>query len=58
MRIVGGGRTPATIATHDDHRLAMAFSVLGLVSPGIVIDDPGCVAKSFPGFFALLDELR
>jgi 3-phosphoshikimate 1-carboxyvinyltransferase len=38
-----------------DHRLAMALSVAGLVLPGIVIREPGVVAKSFPGFF---DALR
>jgi len=49
---------PAAIETYDDHRMAMAFSVLGLVVPGIEILDPGCVAKTFPGFFAALEQLR
>ena len=48
----------ACIATHGDHRLAMAFSVMGLFVPGIEIDDPGCVAKTFPEFFEVLDTLR
>ncbi|MFB7668114.1 3-phosphoshikimate 1-carboxyvinyltransferase [Kitasatospora sp. NPDC056138] len=48
---------PATIACHRDHRIAMAFSVLGLRSPGIVLDDPHCVAKTFPDFHRELRRL-
>jgi 3-phosphoshikimate 1-carboxyvinyltransferase len=48
----------AVIETYDDHRIAMAFSVLGLRVPGIEITDPGCVAKTFPAFFDTLDRLR
>ncbi len=47
----------ATIATHGDHRIAMAFAVAGLRSRGVVLDDPGCVDVSFPGFFARLRDL-
>jgi 3-phosphoshikimate 1-carboxyvinyltransferase len=47
--------TPASIATYDDHRMAMSFAVAGLAVDGIVIQDPDCVRKTFPGFF---DELR
>lgn len=48
---------PATIQTYDDHRMAMAFAITGLRSPGIVIDNPGCVAKTFPDFFERLEAL-
>ncbi len=48
---------PARIRTYDDHRMAMSFALLGLRAPGIEIDDPGCVAKTFPGFWAALDGL-
>ncbi len=48
---------PATIQTYDDHRMAMAFAITGLRSPGIVIDNPACVAKTFPDFFECLEEL-
>ena len=48
----------ATIHTYDDHRMAMAFALLGLVVPGIEIEDPDVVAKTFPDFFAALDQLR
>lgn len=56
MRIVGtGARLRGTVATHGDHRLAMAFGVLGR-SPGcaIDVDEPDCVDVSFPGFWAEL----
>ena len=48
----------ATFDTYDDHRMAMAFSLVGLVVPGVAIRDPGCVAKTFPGFFEALEQLR
>jgi 3-phosphoshikimate 1-carboxyvinyltransferase len=48
----------ATIATHGDHRIAMAFAVAGLRSAdGVGLDDPACVDVSFPGFFARLRAL-
>lgn len=54
----GSAPVPALVRTYDDHRIAMAFSVLGLLVPGIEIENPGCVAKTFPGFFEMLDGLR
>ena len=48
----------ARIATYDDHRIAMAFALVGLRVAGIEIADPGCVAKTFPDFFARLETLR
>jgi 3-phosphoshikimate 1-carboxyvinyltransferase len=39
------------VDTHHDHRIAMAFSAIGAVVPGVEIGDPGCVAKTYPGFF-------
>jgi 3-phosphoshikimate 1-carboxyvinyltransferase len=42
------------VRTYDDHRMAMAFALIGLRVPGIVIENPGCVAKSFPDFFHVL----
>jgi 3-phosphoshikimate 1-carboxyvinyltransferase len=48
---------PATIETYDDHRMAMAFALAGLVQPGVTIDDPGCVAKTFPDYFEKLTAL-
>ncbi len=53
-----GDITPAAIDTYDDHRMAMAFSVIGLARDGVNINDPSCVNKTFPTYFELLDELR
>lgn len=46
-----------TIETYDDHRMAMAFAVAGLRVKGLQIRDPGCVAKTWPNFFKMLDSL-
>ncbi len=47
----GDAYTAAEIDTYDDHRMAMAFAVAGLRVPGITINNPGCVAKTFPDFW-------
>jgi 3-phosphoshikimate 1-carboxyvinyltransferase len=52
-----GTPRPATIATYDDHRMAMSFALLGLRAPGIAVADPGCVAKTFPGYWDVLGSL-
>lgn len=49
---------PATVRTYNDHRMAMAFSLIGLRVPGIVIENPACVSKTFPNYFEVLDTLR
>jgi 3-phosphoshikimate 1-carboxyvinyltransferase len=36
----------------------MAFSITGLRAPGITLDDPGCVKKTFPGFRTALAALQ
>jgi 3-phosphoshikimate 1-carboxyvinyltransferase len=48
----------AEIACHGDHRIAMSFSITGLRTPGVTLDDPGCVKKTFPGFHEALADLR
>jgi 3-phosphoshikimate 1-carboxyvinyltransferase len=48
---------PARIQTYDDHRMAMAFALVGLRVPGIEIENPGCVAKTFPDYFKVLEQL-
>ncbi len=48
----------ATLATHHDHRLAMAFALLGLGASGIVVDDPEVVSKSWPGYWSMIESLR
>jgi 3-phosphoshikimate 1-carboxyvinyltransferase len=58
LRIEPSTIRPGAVATYDDHRLAMAFALIGLRAPGIVIRDPDCVRKTFPDFFARLERLR
>lgn len=56
----GNTLTPASVDTYDDHRMAMAFSVIGLATaPGTVtINDPQCVNKTYPNFFDDLQKLH
>jgi 3-phosphoshikimate 1-carboxyvinyltransferase len=48
----------AVIETYNDHRMAMSMALIGLRVPGIVIKNPGCVAKTYPRFFEDLEKLR
>jgi len=48
---------PARIATFADHRIAMAFALAGLRLPGLVIEDPACTAKTWPGYWQALAGL-
>jgi 3-phosphoshikimate 1-carboxyvinyltransferase len=57
LTIHPGTPQPAEIHTYDDHRMAMSFSLLGLRAGGIRICDPGCTAKTYPGFFDDLAKL-
>lgn len=52
-----GAPRPAVVRTYDDHRMAMSFALLGLRADGIAIADPACVAKTFPGYWAMLSGL-
>lgn len=47
----------AEIATYDDHRMAMSFALAGLRVPGVVILAPGCVSKTWPGYFEAFTKL-
>jgi len=49
---------PAQVHTYDDHRIAMAFALIGLRVPGIEIQNPECVGKTFPNYFDVLKTLR
>ena len=49
--------TPAAIDTYEDHRVAMAFSLVGLKVNGIQINNPECVSKTFPTYFEVLQSL-
>lgn len=57
LLITPGRLRGARIDTYDDHRMAMSFAVAGLRQPGIEIIDPGCVTKTWPGFFTMLEAL-
>lgn len=52
-----GSPRSAVIQTFDDHRMAMSFSLLALVADGIEIAGPDCVAKTFPTYWDVLDDL-
>jgi 3-phosphoshikimate 1-carboxyvinyltransferase len=54
----GEAMKPAVIQTYDDHRMAMAFSLIGLRVDGVTIENPACVSKTFPNYFDVLDTLR
>jgi 3-phosphoshikimate 1-carboxyvinyltransferase len=47
----------AIIDTYDDHRMAMCFSLVALANVPITINDPNCVAKTFPNYFAEFKKL-
>jgi 3-phosphoshikimate 1-carboxyvinyltransferase len=49
--------SPALLDSHDDHRMAMALSLIGLRVEGIRITDPGCVSKTCPEYFEQLSAL-
>lgn len=57
-------REGQTVETYGDHRFAMSFAILGCRDvrgdgrPWLTIRDPGCCAKTFPDFFALLERVR
>lgn len=46
-----------TVDAAGDHRIAMAFSILGLVVPGVTIEGAESVSKTFPGFYDMVREL-
>jgi len=56
--VVGGPHQHAEVETYEDHRMAMSMALLGLADTPVTILDPGCVAKTFPGYFDMIDELR
>ena len=55
IAIEGGSPKGATIDPHRDHRMAMSFAILGLITGNMTIKDPSCTDKTFPGFF---EELK
>lgn len=58
MEISGGQHKGAFIETFNDHRIAMAFSIPGLLIDGVQIENPSCVEKSFPNYWEIFDALK
>lgn len=54
---LAGQSLPADIDTYADHRIAMSFALAGLKIRDITILDPGCVAKTYPGYWDALASL-
>lgn len=54
LEVFPGALHGADIRTYEDHRMAMCFAVLGLKVPGIRLQNPACVKKTFPNFFQKL----
>lgn len=59
ITVKGGPLTtaPVTLDPHDDHRMAMCFTILGLLRGNVTIKNPDCVQKSYPSFFRDLERL-
>ncbi|HXQ99796.1 MAG TPA: 3-phosphoshikimate 1-carboxyvinyltransferase, partial [Pseudomonas sp.] len=54
---LAGTASNALIDTHSDHRIAMCFALAGLKVSGVRIQDPDCVAKTYPGYWRALEFL-
>ncbi len=57
LTITPGPLRGAAVDTYNDHRMAMSLALVGLKVPGVVIRDPGCVAKTYPGFWQDLSKM-
>lgn len=57
LEITPGELRGATIATYNDHRMAMSFAIAGLKQDDVSIENPGCTAKTYPKFFDDLERL-
>lgn len=57
LTVYPGQPTPVLLDSHDDHRMAMALSLVGLKTQNIQITDPGCVSKTCPDYFDRLSAL-
>lgn len=57
ITIYPGTPKAGTIQTYEDHRMAMAFALIGLRTDGIVIADPMCCRKTFETYFEVLEQL-
>lgn len=55
--IYPGKIKPTNVETYDDHRMAMAFTLIGLREEGIVINNYKCCAKTFENYFDIIDKI-
>ncbi len=58
LKITPGNLAGDTIDTYDDHRMAMSLALVGLKLPGVVINDPQCTGKTYPGYWDDLEIIR
>ena len=56
ITIIPGVVQPAAVETYNDHRMAMSLALAGLKSPGVTIKNPGCVIKTYPGYWKDFDR--
>jgi 3-phosphoshikimate 1-carboxyvinyltransferase len=57
LKITGNEPHSAIIDSCNDHRIAMAFAILGMKTGGIIINKAECVSKTFPGFWGVIKDL-
>lgn len=57
LKVYPGNPKPTLLNTHDDHRVAMSLALIGSRVEGIQINDPGCVSKTCPQYFGMLESL-
>ena len=57
LKIYPGTPKPAEIDTYDDHRIAMAFALVGLMTEGMIIKNYRCCKKTFEDFFEVLESI-
>jgi len=57
LEVVPAPVSPCVVRSYSDHRMAMAFAVLGLCRPGVAIETPSCVKKTYPTFWQDLRRL-
>jgi len=55
--IYPGAPNPSVVETYEDHRMAMAFSLVGLRAGGVKISDPACTAKTFENYFEIFEGI-
>lgn len=58
LEITPGKYSGGSINTYNDHRIAMSFAIAGLRIPGVQIENPSCVVKSFPDFWSEFEKLE